>query len=66
MMRSDHLNQHLEQHDKDNYKNEMFDYKNEMFAQQVLDQVKHIYKKNLRVNLVQCQLPNLLQLMWNL
>ena len=46
--------------------NEMFDYKNEMFAQQVLDQVKHIYKKNLRVNLVQCQLPNLLQLMWNL
>ena len=44
----------------------MFDYKNEMFAQQVLDQVKHIYKKNLRVNLVQCQLPNLLQLMWNL
>ena len=46
--------------------NEMFDYKNEMFAQQVLDQVKHIYNKNLRVNLVQCQLPNLHQLMWNL
>ena len=24
VMRSDHLNRHLEQHEKDNYKNEMF------------------------------------------